>query len=154
VEIRLATLDDVPTLVALRRAFSIEGDPGATVSPTFDEECLGFLEEALDGEAWWIFVAEDGGEIVSHVYVQLVDKVPRPTRDVTQWGYVTNVYTVPGRRGTGIGSQVLAEVTEWADELGLDFLIVWPNDESRAFYERHGFAQSGAPMLRPGDLGD
>ena len=40
-------------------------------------------------------------------------------------------------------------MTVWADRTGLELLIVWPSDESRSFYARHGFADADDPMIRP-----
>jgi GNAT superfamily N-acetyltransferase len=70
--------------------------------------------------------------------------VPRPGRfsGHNRYGYVTNVYAEPEVRGQGIGSRLLERVVEWAREQGLQFLIVWPSEESVRFYERGGFRAS------------
>lgn len=146
--VRLAQAQDIEQLVRLRRDFALEDDPEAEIVDEYESRCRTFLERALNDERWRIVVAETGGEIVSHVYVELVDRVPRPTPEAAQWGYVTNVYTVPARRGHGIGAAVLSDVTAWADRAALELLIVWPSDESRSFYARHGFADADEPMIR------
>lgn len=147
--VRLAHAHDLDQLVRMRRDFTLEDDPEAELVEGYDTGCKRFLERAMAGERWRIFVAEDDGEIVSHVYVEIVDKVPRPIREAAAWGYVTNVYTVPARRGRGFGAAVLGAVTSWADTAGLELLIVWPSDESRTFYERRGFVEANDPMIRP-----
>jgi len=149
VNVRLAQAQDLDQLVRLRRDFTLEDDPEAELVDGYEPQCRTFLERALTGERWRIFVAETDGEVVSHAYVELVDKVPRPTREAPYWGYVTNMYTVPAQRGRGIGAAVLGEVTAWADRAALELLIVWPSDESRSFYARHGFAEANDPMIRP-----
>ena len=100
-DVRLAQLQDIDQLVRLRRDFTLEDAPEAEIVGDYDGDCRGFLERALKGERWCVFVAEKDGSVVSHVFVELVDKVPRPTRETAQWGYVTNVYTVPAERGRG-----------------------------------------------------
>lgn len=147
--VRLAQAQDLDQLVCLRRDFTLEDDPEAELVEGYETECRTFLEHALTGERWRIFLAEADGKVVSHAYVELVAKVPRPTREAPHWGYVTNVYTVPAQRGKGIGAAVLGEVTAWADQAALELLIVWPSDESRSFYARHGFADADDPMIRP-----
>jgi N-acetylglutamate synthase-like GNAT family acetyltransferase len=42
-------------------------------------------------------------------------------------------------RNSGVGSKLLAAVSEWARELELEMLIVWPSDASIPFYRRAGF---------------
>jgi GNAT superfamily N-acetyltransferase len=53
---------------------------------------------------------------------------------------VTNVYTRPPYRGQGIGTELLERVKAWARGEDLQVLIVWPGEESVAFYERAGFS--------------
>ncbi len=91
-------------------------------------------------------VAVEAGEIVSHVFIHLVEKVPKPGDLDGKWGYVTNVYTRPAFRGRGIGSELMRNVTNWAREIGLELLIVWPSRESVPFYERAGFSPSDEIM--------
>jgi GNAT superfamily N-acetyltransferase len=52
------------------------------------------------------------------------------------------VYAEPGVRGQVISSRLMRRVIDWAREHGLEFLILWPNEESVAFYERLGFRPS------------
>ena len=51
---------------------------------------------------------------------------------------------LPAYRGQGIGSRLLAQVKAWAREQDLEFLILWPAEESIPFYERAGFAPGEA----------
>ncbi|WP_338080684.1 GNAT family N-acetyltransferase [Cohnella luojiensis] len=50
-----------------------------------------------------IRVAETNGVIASRIYIQLIDKVPRPGRVTYPFAYMTNVYTDPDYRSRGIG---------------------------------------------------
>jgi N-acetylglutamate synthase-like GNAT family acetyltransferase len=78
--------------------------------------------------------------VVSHIYLALVDKVPRPTRANRKIGYMTNVYTRPANRGSGIGTELLNAVTAWADTNDVELIVVWPSETSTEFYARNGFA--------------
>lgn len=52
---------------------------------------------------------------------------------------LTNVYTVPELRGSGIGADLLRRVIASAEEHGCKMVVVWPSHESVAFYRRLGF---------------
>lgn len=147
-EIRPARRDDIPALVSLRRAFTYE-DPPPSAEPRegYEEACARFLDEAIGGEGWTIWVAEDGGEVVAHALVELVAKVPRPVQSPSRFGYLTNVYALPAYRGSGVGSDLLRAVQEWARAAELEFLIVWPTPASRRFYSRLGFDATDEPMI-------
>ena len=147
--IRAARLEDVDELIAMRADFTFEdSEPGTRRSrPAFEDECRAFLVDAITSGRWRIWLAETEGRIVSHVFVALVDKVPRPVREDARIAYLTNVYTRPDCRGRGIGASLLRKAQEAAREEDIELMIVWPSDESVEFYEREGFVFTG-PKLR------
>ena len=102
----------------------------------------GFVRRALAAGTWTVWVAEADGRLLAHVYVEAVEKVPRPDRPAARWGYTTAVYTVPEVRNRGIGSRLLRRVTDWAAAEGLEFLLLWPSERSGPFYDRAGFGRS------------
>jgi RimJ/RimL family protein N-acetyltransferase len=147
-DIRTATAADLPALAALRRTFTFEDpEPFATLRPDFEQAFLKIVGDGIASGRWTIWLAEADGEIVSHVYIGLIDKIPRPTRGSRWLGYMTNVYTRPEQRGRGIGAAVLQQVTAWAVEHDVELLVVWPSDESVAFYERAGFVSGRDPLV-------
>ncbi|WP_223275634.1 GNAT family N-acetyltransferase [Paenibacillus elgii] len=94
--VRLATLDDVDELVRMRWDFSEEGYTSAVSFKEFYPICREFLIKAMGSGDWYIWVAEVEKSIVSHMYLQLIHKVPRPGKSPdSYYGYVTNVYTHP-----------------------------------------------------------
>ncbi|MCY9662651.1 GNAT family N-acetyltransferase [Paenibacillus chondroitinus] len=146
--VRLATLDDVDELVQMRWDFSIEDYGVSTVRfSEFHHTCSQFLVKAFESGDWYIWLAEVERKIVSHMYVQLIHKVPRPgkTRD-PYYGYVTNVYTRPAFRSQGIGTEIHMEMEKWSKENDVEFLILWPSSNSVEFYERNGFARCEEAM--------
>jgi len=148
VSIRLATVADVPVLAELRHAFTFE-DPAQPVEPRDDYEGA-FAEivgAGITSGRWTVWVAEADGEIVSHIFVGLIDKIPRPIRQDRWLGYVTNVYTRPEHRGRGIGVTLLDRVTAWAAEENVELLVVWPSEESVDLYERAGFSSGRDPLV-------
>ncbi|MNI18178.1 Acetyltransferase (GNAT) family protein [compost metagenome] len=92
-------------------------------------------------------MAEVEKNIVSHMYLQLIHKVPRPgkTRD-PYYGYVTNVYTRPAFRSQCIGAEIHMAMEKWSKENDVEFLILWPSSTSVQFYTRNGFARCEEAM--------
>ena len=146
--VRLAQLDDVDELVRMRADFTFEDHaPTLPTNPGYEEECRVFLEDAIAGGRWQIWVAELDGSVVSHAFVALVDKVPRPIYAPRRIAYLTNVYTRPEHRNRGIGAAVIRRAQEAARDADVELMIVWPSDESVGFYAREGFERPDEPLL-------
>jgi len=133
----------------MRRDFTFEdGGHGEGMSRTgYEADCAAFLEDAICGGRWNIWVAEQNERIVAHVFVALVDKVPRPVRENSKIAYLTNVYTRPSFRGKGIGAKLMERAREAAREADVELMIVWPSKESLSFYEREGFTAPDEPLI-------
>lgn len=146
--VRLATLDDVHELVQMRWDFSGEEQTNSAFSfEEFNRNCSEFLVRAMKSGDWHIWVAEVEGNIVSHMYLQLIHKVPRPGKSQDPYyGYVTNVYTRPAFRSQGIGSKIHIAMEQWSKANDVEFLILWPSSHSVDFYARNGFSRCEEAM--------
>lgn len=146
--IRLAETKDIKQLIRMRWDFTIEYDDGKKNESfsDFEKECQNFLENAFDCGRWFIWVADENEKIVSHIYIELIEKVPRPGRITYPFAYMTNVYTVPEYRNKGIGSKVLSSINKWIKENNYEFVIVWPSDEAIDYYKKNGYVQCTEPM--------
>ena len=138
---RLATVQDLMQLAELRWDFRMEdGDERPAVSRTeFIKACISFLKRGLENGYHICWLAEENGEIVSHIFVHKIDMVPRPCKIHDQFGYITNNYTKPAYRNKGIGSELMKTVVNWAQEEDLELLIVYPSERAEGFYRRAGF---------------
>jgi len=146
--VRRAELGDVDELVRMRADFTFEDHaPTLPTNPGYEDECRAFLEDAIAGARWQIWVAELDGSVVSHAFVALVDKVPRPIYTSRRIAYLTNVYTRPEHRSRGIGAAVLLRAQEAARDGDVELIIVWPSEESVDFYERAGFERPDEPLI-------
>jgi GNAT superfamily N-acetyltransferase len=146
--VRRGTVADVPALAELRRDWTLEEGGTPSVPPEeFEEAFAAVVADGLETGRWVVWLAEVDGEIASHAFVCVVDRIPRPIEQLPTIGYLTNVYTRPEHRGGGLGSRVLDAVTAWAREAGIEVLFVWPSEESIPFYERHGFGSRGEPLV-------
>lgn len=148
-KLRLAEKTDIDQLIKMRWDFTLEDYPemGEGIEyHSFEKECREFLETALDSGRWFVWIAEEEEEIISHIYIELIHKVPRPGRVTNPFAYMTNVYTAPECRGKGVGSKLLSKVNEWSKEINYEFIIVWPSETSVQFYERNGYSLCNEPM--------
>ncbi len=149
---RLAVEEDLPQLAELRWDFRTELRPPAGVIPlktvlprdVFIPACLKFLQHGLASGNWAFWIAEDAGQIISQVCIQIIAKIPRPIELNPRMGYITNVYTRPAYRNQGIGARLMKLSSDWARREGLESLVLWPAKGREAFYERAGFNPSHA----------
>jgi GNAT superfamily N-acetyltransferase len=148
VKIRLAEANDIKQLIKMRWDTTIEFDESKKDESyeEFELECQGFLENALNSGQWFIWIAEDKEKIVSHIYIELIQKVPRPGRITHPFAYMTNVYTIPEYRNEGVGSKLLSSINKWIKENKYEFVIVWPGDESIKYYKKNGYVHCTEPM--------
>lgn len=149
-KIRLAENKDIEQLIKMRWDFTIEHDESKKIQHTpyhkFEKECQAFLENALNSGQWFIWVAEENDKILSHIYIELIQKVPRPGRVTRPFAYMTNVYTINEYRNKGIGSKLLSSINEWIMENKYEFVIVWPSDDAIEFYKKNGYVHCTEPM--------
>ena len=142
---RIADINDVPTLAAMRWAFRSEaGEKPIESQLSFAKRYGEFVRTAMQAGAVTYWVAEgEEHQIVSHMAVCVVRSIPRPSRLADQWGYLTDCYTIPTHRDRGIGSVLLTRVSKWAAKQDFEMLLVWPSNESVNFYARAGFSREG-----------
>ncbi|RNC97630.1 GNAT family N-acetyltransferase [Lysinibacillus halotolerans] len=146
--IRLAETKDIDQLIKMRWDFTIEHDESKKNASfeDFEKECHAFLEDAIQNDRWFIWVAEENGKVASHIYIEVIQKVPRPGRVTHPFAYMTNVYTIPEYRNKGVGSKLLRSINNWVKENGYEFVIVWPSDEAIHYYEKNGYVHCKEPM--------
>jgi len=148
--VRLATTDDTDELAHLRWDFRVEhGTPVDRSFEEFAEEFRAFANDVLaDGARWRAWVAHERDRLVGCVWLQLVEKVPHPSRG--RWerpiAYVTNVYVEPRLRDAGLGARLLDAALTFAREQRMSEAIVWPTPRSGSFYRRAGFGTGSAPL--------
>ena len=141
VNLRLATVKDVSELAELRYNYWLE--EGSNESEANKAEFVGTFQaqvtEMFNNSQLFCWVAIVEERIVSSLYIQVVKKLPKPSKVTDQFGYATNFYTVPEWRGTGIGRKLLHQTKSWAESMDLEFLIAWPSSNSAGLWSREGF---------------
>jgi GNAT superfamily N-acetyltransferase len=163
VTIRRATGADVDALAVLRRRWTREdGDPGPGA---LDPDAPEAAERGADPEfagwmaAWWdgvganraVFLAERHDEPLGMINLAVFDRMPKPGRPVSRWGYLGNAYVLAELRGHGIGSRLLDAVLGHAREIGCVRVVLAPTERSVPFYRRAGFGPASELMVLPLD---
>jgi GNAT superfamily N-acetyltransferase len=143
-EIRAAVATDIPPLLTLiRRYWEFEGIGG------FEGQRIARLLEALlaDRAAGAVWVAESQGALVGYLIAVLVLSVEH-----RGWmGEIDEFFVLPGARGRGTGSRLLATAEEALAKRGcvrLQLQLGQANDAARAFYRQRGYgARAGYELL-------
>jgi GNAT superfamily N-acetyltransferase len=143
--VRLARPADATVLARLRWSFKQEEQEQPPDQARPVEQAERWIHDRLDDGHWLAWVAESGGQIHGHVFLQHVERMPDPYEENRPIGYVTNFYVTPSHRGRGIGRALLEALKHHARSADLDTLIVWPSEQSSRLYQRAGF-------LRPEEL--
>lgn len=148
---RLAEFGDAEQLARLRWQFRAElnPQPPPTTWEDFRQVMLDFLRQALADGRWAVWVAEENGVLISQVFIQRIEKVPRPASVQPAFGYVTNVFTLPAYRNQGVGAALMLHVQTWARQQGLEMLVLWPSRRAVPFYRRAGFIHPCEAMELP-----
>ena len=120
VDIRPATVDDLPAIMAIER--DVFPDPWPE---------SGFSDHLSDSNSDFV-VAISGGEIVAYGCLMIVDCE----------SHLTNIAVVKEYRRKSVAKQVLDHILSVAGSRNCDYLLleVRPsNAEARSFYIKHGF---------------
>jgi len=156
VQLRPATLDDVPALAAnVSEAFQgyrSFAPPGWEPPPA--ERELQYLRERLAEPHTWCLVADVGGAIAGHVafFDAVVARRPESERGLAHF---YQLFVRPDHQGSGVAKALMAAAVAAARERGfLTMRLFTPALQARArrFYEREGWVVSGEPEPHP-DMG-
>jgi GNAT superfamily N-acetyltransferase len=124
----------------MRWNYWVEGgsDPAAQNRQEFVDGFIDFLRPKLN-KTWFVWCASEDSEILGHVFIQVIEKIPKPSAPADTFGYVTNVCMHPSYRNAGVGSQLMEKVKTWARRRDLEFLVLWPSGPSIPFWQKLEF---------------
>jgi len=148
--IREANASDVAELARLRWDSRVDEQSHCS-RDEFLRECEAWLREKLTSNSWFFAVAESSPGLSGCMFLQCIEKVPAPGAKQRAWGYVTNSFVDPPKRGQKIGEQLLHLLILVAHDRDLELLIVWPSEAAVAFYQRAGFRPVSEVHVGPDD---
>ena len=103
--IRRAEHADLAAIVRLRREWTRE-QIGDIADPDFDEHLAAWFARELPRRIMWL--AEEGGRPVGMMNLAIYERMPRPGRPLSRWGYLGNAFVLVAYRNRGIGSQLVS----------------------------------------------
>lgn len=140
---RLATVDDVEALAALKWAMETERHPehDADRAAYLAAACASIQSEIERG-AQIGFLAESGEEVVACAVLIWWPMLPTLTDLHRVRGYVSSVYTAPAYRRQGIARTLMETLMARAREMGMSRLMLWASEMGRPLYLDLGFIPS------------
>jgi GNAT superfamily N-acetyltransferase len=103
--IRRAEHADLAAIVQLRREWTQEQD-GDIADPDFNENLAAWFARELSRRIMWL--AEEGGRPAGMMNLAIYERMPRPGRALSRWGYLGNVFVLAAYRNRGIGSELVS----------------------------------------------
>jgi len=135
---------DLSAITGLRRAWTQELE-GELADPAFDERLAAWFAQESERRIVWL--AEVDGRPVGMMNLAVFERMPRPGRPPSRWGYLGNAFVLAAYRNRGIGARLINTVLDYADGNGFVRVLLSPTCRSVPFYERVGFGPASALML-------
>ena len=143
--IRRAEYADLAAIVGLRRAWTRE-EHGDIADPDFEENLAAWFAREWSRRIMWL--AEEDRRPAGMLNLAIYERMPKPGRALSRWGYLGNAFVLAEYRNRGIGRQLVSAALDYADENGFARVVLSPTERSIPLYERAGFGRAGALMLR------
>jgi GNAT superfamily N-acetyltransferase len=142
--IRQADDADLAAIARLRRELTEEQD-GDRGDPEFEERFAAWWARESSRRIMWL--AELDHRPVGAMNLAVFERMPRPGRTPSRWGYLANAFVLAPYRNQGIGGQLLGAVLGYASENGFVRVVLSPTERSVPFYQRAGFGPADALMV-------
>ena len=99
------------------------------------------LEVLIEGDHVVVLVGRDGGDAVGVAALRLSPSLWSDGQEA----YLAELYVVPGRRGRGLGRELITEAMQVAQGLGADYAFLVTSEDDVAaqrLYEAAGFRRT------------
>jgi GNAT superfamily N-acetyltransferase len=152
INVREATLDDLPTVVELRLALLREnaGHPVyGRLRRDARERAQNLFAAQLDHPSETIFLAERGGLTIG--ILRCVESAGSPLLTPVRYCYVSSVYVRPTERRSGVLRALFERATQWCGERGLEEMRLHnvPGTPASAAWGALGFEVVEEVRMRP-----
>ena len=139
--IRPSRDDDVAAIAAIYRHHVLHGTGTFEIDPPSEADMVGRRSDVLSKGLPWL-IAEDRGQVLGYAYCNWFK--PRPAY---RFSAEDSIYLAEAARGQGVGSQLLAALSQAAETAGVRKLIAVIGDSANAgsvgVHRAQGFAHVG-----------
>lgn len=136
-----ATETDISQLIVMRLAYLSEDYHGVSEeqTETIKLQLTDYFKAHLSKELF-VYICRENKEIISTVFLLVVEKPANPNFITGKTGTILNVYTKPGYRKQGIAGKLLGMAMGDAKQMSLSFLELNATAEGLSLYTKLGFA--------------
>ena len=144
-EIREATIDDIPELTELWKEFmDFHGryDPFFTRAADGHERWAEFARANIENEDWLVLIALEGNQAVGYCMAAVLDYPP--VMETKRHGLIQDVAVTGRCRRNGIGERMVRRTEAWIRARGvrrIELHVATTNEISRAFWRKMGFSE-------------
>ena len=146
-EFRKATIEDVETLMKLRK--QMFADDGLAATCNIDEEMRDYFTSGFKDGSFIARFAIESGEIVAVGGVCVYALSPSYNNPTGRVAYITNMFTQTEYRRKGIASAILTMLLEDTRALGYSRILLHASAMGRKVYEKFGFTDVAGYMALP-----
>jgi GNAT superfamily N-acetyltransferase len=145
----IATIADIPTLIALRIEFLTElsGEQSTAVLMALADQLTNYFYKALPDETCYCVLAKCGDEVAATGIIVIRNEIGNFKTNGNRTGYIRNMYTKPAYRKRGIGKDVLERLVEIGRQSALGKIELRATDEGRNLYLNQGFVPPKSDVL-------
>jgi GNAT superfamily N-acetyltransferase len=139
-EVRVAGRDDDITVARLRSLWT-----GVDPDAVFEKRLSDWLVSEGDRRTTWL--AWVGQDAIGMASLFEYRRMPRPGREESRWGYLSNMFVRNEFRNQGVGSALLSAIVALADERAYARVVLSPSERAVPFYQRAGFVVPDYPTV-------
>jgi GNAT superfamily N-acetyltransferase len=143
--IRRAADTDGPAIARLRCEWT-EEQQGECAEPGFEQRFAAWYARESSRRVTWL--AEVDGRAVGMMNLAVFERMPRPGRPVSRWGYLANAFVLAEHRNQGIGNRLIRALLDHAARNDFARVVLSPSERSIPFYQRAGFGPADVLMVR------
>ena len=115
-------------------------DPKDAIPPSYVPKILARIAEMLDQGDFWVYLAREKGALCGFVIAQ-IDGEGKDWRKRPGWGFVRELYVLPGHRGKGMAGKLVRRAE--ASMLHSGASRVYLTTDLTGFWEAMGYTDSG-----------
>lgn len=144
-EFRKATIDDVETLVKLRKKQLL--DEGSCTPKDLDQELVDYFSYGLLSNTFISWLAVENNIVIATSGVCFYRIPPSYSNPTGKVAYITNMFTLPSHRRKGIASALLEKIVCEARLAGYSIAMLHASSDGKHLYPKFGFMDSDGYMI-------